>query len=364
MEGDKLILDGCNASSSARRHLLALAQHASYPVAVFFDFPPSTCTYRAQSRPSHPSLPPGPRVDAAIKQFSKQLEAPTLAEGFERVVVCKSEDAARELVRQLSGEMKLLKFPRTLHLLDLGAATDDDLVKPSTSDTPITLFPSLRPGHSILVTEKIDGANLAFSLSSSRQVLVQNRSHYLSVSASLSSGQNVEHVQFRLLGRWMEERGEELQRLLGDDEGFPERWVLYGEWMAATHRCASDSLRLSEQERSTLMFFLPPASLRPRRNSVKYTALPSLFLAFDIYDRSTSSFRPRALFAARLAAFAPSISLVPVLYTGSTLTRKDVLGMIEGRSEMMSAETEEREARREGVYVKVEDGERVVERCV
>ncbi|GAA5849947.1 hypothetical protein JCM8547_000961 [Rhodosporidiobolus lusitaniae] len=345
-KGSHLILDACNPSRSSRLSLLSLAHNARHPICVFFSLPSSLCLYRAQQRPDHPTLPPGPRVERAVKHFSSLLEKPTMGEGWKAVVEVRTEEAVREVVKKLGErECGLVKFPRTAHLFDLGAATEDDLLSSSTphassfanvSAPRLPLFPpSLSASTTLLITEKVDGANLAFSLSSSGQLLVQNRSHYLAVSPSLdgAGGKNVEREQFRRLGRWMVEKRDELVRLLGDDEGFLERWILYGEWMVATH-------------------------------SVHYTSLPAPFLAFDLYDRLTSSYLSRRLLAARLKAFAPSLLFVPVLYESPPLGvgRDELEKMVKGRSAFMGEETGEKEARREGVYLKLESEGRVLER--
>ncbi|GAA5832875.1 hypothetical protein JCM11251_000513 [Rhodosporidiobolus azoricus] len=344
--GDKLVVDRCNVSPSSRRELLKLAHRASHPVCIFFDTPAPLCLYRAQNRSDHPTLPPGPRVRAALKQFERELVAPSLAEGWSAIVSATGAEAAREVVTRLAagGGSGLLKFPRTAHLFDLGAATADDLVSASvlpsdSSKPPSPLFPALLSNSSLslVLTEMLDGANLAFSLSPSppHDLLVQNRSHYLAIKPGESwKREGGEHEQFRKLGQWMGEREEELRRLLGVGEEMPERYIIYGEWMAVTH-------------------------------SIHYTSLPSLVHAFDLYDRRTHSFLSRRLLAARLRHLAPSIPLVPLLYAGSGAdyqTRGALEGLLQGRSAYMAEETDENEARREGIYSKIENGEKVVER--
>lgn len=217
--GDKLIIDRCNATVESRKDLLRLAQHSKKPVAVYFSASAELCLQRAQLRPDHPVLPPGGRVRAAIKQFTDQLVPPSLKEGFSAVVNVPSIRSSLVLAQQLAQPLTLLKFPRTAHLLDLGSATRDDLVASSLV---------LRPGQEIVVTEKVDGANLGFSLDSNRRIIVQNRSHSVDATA---------HAQFKKLDLWLDDHGSELQRILGEDDTFPERYILYGEWMAARHRC-------------------------------------------------------------------------------------------------------------------------------
>lgn len=153
-KGSRLLIDRCNPTPQHRRELLDLAHLALHPIAIHFDASPELCTQRAQRRSDHPSLPPGSRVRAAIKQFAASLVAPTLKEGFEGVVTVSSFAASQGLVRRLSPPIGLLKFPRTAHLFDLGSATSDDLLHSSTA------FVTMPAAHQFVVTEKVDGANL------------------------------------------------------------------------------------------------------------------------------------------------------------------------------------------------------------
>jgi len=218
--GTKLIIDRCNISITSRQELLSLAQHSLNPIAIYFSANSELCQQRAQLRPNHPSLSPG-AAKAAIKQFSSQLVPPSLKEEFAAIVTVPSIPAASSLIRLLSPPIKLLKFPRTPHLLDLGAATSDDLV------TPQSLSSSVQPGQVVIFTEKVDGANMGISLDENRRIIVQNRSHYV---------ESTTHRQFKKLGWWIEAHEHELQAILGSDETFVERFILYGEWLACTHR--------------------------------------------------------------------------------------------------------------------------------
>jgi len=157
----------------------------------------------------------------------------------------------------------LVKFPRTAHIFRPAhskAVTDDDLVlskdnsmfrllaTPQHDDDPAAMHISLE--------EKIDGANLGISLSLNGEILVQNRSHYIS---------HGEHAQFSQLAAWTEMHSKEIKRILlhGDEnndnsddsnESSPtKRRILYGEWVVAKH-------------------------------SIKYERLPSYFIAFDISE--------------------------------------------------------------------------------
>lgn len=216
----KFIIDQVNSTVASRKTLLDLAQHATCPSAIFFDLAPALCLSRAQRRTDHPALPPGGRVVAALKQFEKLMVAPQRSEGFQVVATVSSFASSLALVRRLAPPITLFKFPRTPHIINLGAATSDDMCR------PLADFSAVR-GLKAIISEKVDGANIAFSLDGERQILVQNRSHYV------DSGS---HAQFKKLGAWVERHREELDALLGEDEAFPERYILFGEWLAAVHR--------------------------------------------------------------------------------------------------------------------------------
>lgn len=197
--------------------------------------------------------------------------------------------------------MPLLKFPRTPHLLNLGAATEDDQV-----------FSDFDIRGPLTVEEKIDGANLGISLDVDGQLRVQNRSHWISAA---------DHMQFKPLATWLDTHRDALVRLLSQDGTFLERYILYGEWMAAKH-------------------------------SIHYTQLPDRFIAFDLYDRVTHRFVSSTVLDSALCGSA--IKKVPVLLQlgeGQRLTRDQILRMIEGPS----AYADSAGTRREGVYVRFED---------
>jgi atypical dual specificity phosphatase len=141
---------------------------------------------------------------------------PRLDEGFKAVVIVRSFSAAQDLVLRLSPYITIFKFPRTPHLINLGAASSDDIITDLAA----------REGH-VVITEKIDGANMGFSLSSDRsRIIVQNRSHYVDSST---------HEQFKKLRIWVERHESDLFKILDRDPLFAERCILFGEWVFATH---------------------------------------------------------------------------------------------------------------------------------
>ncbi|KAH8094703.1 ATP dependent DNA ligase [Cristinia sonorae] len=304
----KLILDRCNTSLDDRRRWLALASHWSLsPICVSFEYDRDLCTSRAQTRLGHPTLPPGNRVRNAVEQMHNLYVAPSLHEGFSAIVHIRSIAAAEEFIERVSPPITLLKFPRTEHLLNLGAATSDDLISPR-ANTSFTL----RSSERVVITEKVDGANMGFSLSADRtQILVQNRSHYVTSNT---------HEQFRKLDQWVDAHREDLYNLLDRDDVFAQRYILYGEWMAATH-------------------------------SVAYSSLPDWFLAFDLFDRSTGVFVDRDTLEGLLVG--TSIRLVPILHRGQMLDENVLKEMVQTRSLFCDGPVE-------GVYVKVENDGKIV----
>ncbi|RKO94046.1 hypothetical protein BDK51DRAFT_10571, partial [Blyttiomyces helicus] len=304
----RVIVDRCNGKLSDRAHLLALSRTwASHPIAVVFDYPPEICISRAQNRSAHPSLPPGPRVHAAMNQHVHERTIPTLAEGFQAIVTITSFAAANHLISRLSQPLGLLRFPRTPHLINMGAATSDDVFAHSLA-MPL--------GATLRITEKIDGANLGITLDAAGSLICQNRSHYVNSKS---------HIQFRHLDLFLDRNRADLIKILDRDPLFRERYILYGEWMAATH-------------------------------SVSYDNLPSLFVAFDLFDRSTATWADRTQLELLLASTA--IHLVPLVTSFDAMPTEDELKeMARGPSAFTS------KGPREGVCVKVEMEGRVLSRA-
>ena len=158
----------------------------------------------------------------------------------------------------------LLKFPRTPHLKNLGAATRDDKVL---GDVAFVSMLRTRPaGTRLVVEEKIDGANMGISINEQGKIVVQNRSHFITPSY---------HPQFAPLFKWLADYTADLWEIL-----IPCRHILYGEWCYATH-------------------------------SVEYTTLPSWFVSYDIYDRETNMFLDRNVIEAMLQR--TRIPIVPLV---------------------------------------------------
>lgn len=131
------------------------------------------------------------------------------------------------------------RFPHTPHIawLGHGAPRDDKVL----SEWEVREFLA----GNVLVEEKIDGANLGFSLGEHGQLRAQNRGQYL---LELHGG------QFIRLSPWLALHADAITAALHGGH-----LMLFGEWCAARH-------------------------------SVPYTRLPDWFVLFDVYDRTQGRF--------------------------------------------------------------------------
>lgn len=219
------------------------------------------------------------------------------------------------------------KYPRTRHIAGSRLGPGDE-------DLEAAPFSELA-GRSLVVEEKMDGANAAISFDADGKLWLQSRGHFL------TGGAREKH--FAALKPWAHANAEVLRERLGD------RHVMYGEWLFAKH-------------------------------TVYYDQLPHHFLEFDILDLETDAFLSTARRQALLTG-AP-VTSVPVLAERS-FRRQDALVALVARSNFKSsgwrehlAETAharqldvERVVREtdpsdemEGLYVKIEEEGRVVAR--
>lgn len=136
-------------------------------------------------------------------------------------------------------------FPHTPHLAWLSNSTVRD-DKVFTSQEVKSFL-----GHPVAIEEKVDGANIGFSLDTNGHLQIQQRGDYLQVPYS---------GQFSSLERWLKVHVDDLRVFLHDPEH--RQMILFGEWCAARH-------------------------------SVAYTHLPDPFLLFDIADCSAQRFWSR-----------------------------------------------------------------------
>jgi len=194
------------------------------------------------------------------------------------------------------------RFPHTPHIVWLGReAPRDDKVLSQVEALNLLAGP-------VVVEEKLDGANLGFSVGPTGALRAQNRGHYL-----------VEPYkgQFTRLSGWMSQHGAGLATELG------EHLIAFGEWCAAQH-------------------------------SLDYTALPDWWLLFDVYDRRTRKFwstQRRDLLARKL-----HLATVPRVAVGhqSIESLEDIVASVHSRY---------RDGPLEGVVVRCENSDWLVARA-
>lgn len=224
-------------------------------------------------------------------------------------------------------EFPLIKYPRTPHLAG-------SRLQPGDEDLSQIPFSALAGRH-LVVEEKVDGANTAVSFGRDGALRLQSRGHYL------TGGYRERH--YDLFKQWAAIHRDALYSALGS------RYILYGEWLYAKH-------------------------------TVYYDRLPHYFLEFDVLDRETGAYlsthRRRALLRE-----VPVVS-VPVLAEGVLESREALLSLL-GPSRLIGPDKTEalraasvklgldpdRQCREtdasntmEGLYIKVEENGRVVER--
>lgn len=161
-----------------------------------------------------------------------------------------------------------LRFPHTPHIEWLGEGVPRDDKVMSAAEVKELLE------SQVVIEEKLDGANLGFSIGSDGALRVQNRGQYL---------QEPYGGQFRKLDGWLRKHEDALFDTIGDG------LILFGEWCAARH-------------------------------SIQYDRLPDWLLVFDVYDRKTLKFRSTA----RRNELAASIglSIVPTVHQGQITLEK------------------------------------------
>jgi len=137
----------------------------SNTICLYFDYDMELCLQRINGRLNHPTIQAG-RGKNAVKQMHQLMKTPMLSEGFGAIFTISSQNAAREAVFKLGGDIQITKFPRTSHLINLGASTADDIVQDDWTDNL---------SGQLVIEEKIDGANMGFSLDYDGKLLVQNR---------------------------------------------------------------------------------------------------------------------------------------------------------------------------------------------
>lgn len=160
-----------------------------------------------------------------------------------------------------SSHGQFVKYPRTPHLFG-SRGTDDDRHLNAADSAVFLKDPSL------IIEEKLDGTNVGIHFTNSGQMVLQCRGH------EITEGM---HSQYDLFKQWTRAKTLALQ------ERLQNRYILFGEWLFATH-------------------------------SVHYRCLPHYFFEFDIYDKQTGEF---LALTRRLKLLEGSgLRTVPVIHQG------------------------------------------------
>ena len=225
---------------------------------------------------------------------------------------------------------RILKYPRTQHI-------EGSRLQPGDEDLAAVAFAGVAGRH-MVVEEKIDGANAGICVLDG-VLHLQSRGHFL------TGGERERH--FALLKSWARAHEAGLREVLGS------RYVMYGEWVYAKH-------------------------------TIFYDALPHYFLEFDVLDRERDVFldtpsRQRLLDGLPVASVPvlaqgafPSLAALqrlvgPSLYKTPDWRTHLAQAAAAGESgrfgsvERAVAQTDPSD-QAEGLYIKVEEDGRVVER--
>jgi hypothetical protein len=222
---------------------------------------------------------------------------------------------------------RMHKYPRTQHLEGSRLQSGDE-------DLDSVPFAAIA-GRTLVVEEKVDGANSGISFSPQGELLLQSRGHYL------TGGTREKH--FNLMKQWAQVHAAALWPRIGS------RYVIYGEWLYGKH-------------------------------TVFYDALLHYFLEFDVLDTETGDFLS-TLRRQELLAGLPICS-VPVLLVGKLKRMDELISLLgpshfirPGHLERLREQCRERRldperairetgpsTLMEGLYVKVEEQGTVTQR--
>lgn len=194
------------------------------------------------------------------------------------------------------------RFPHTPHLAWLGEDTPRDDKVLSAAEVNHYL------AQVVVLEEKVDGANLGFSVGSDGSVRAQNRGQYLGRPFT---------GQFARLNGWLAAHEESLINALSGS------LMLFGEWVAAVH-------------------------------SLEYRDLPDYFLVFDVYDKEVQRFWSTT----RRNELVSRLGLQHVHQIGIGQYRLDSLQQM-----LISSQSVYRVGACEGIYVRYEDREWLIARA-
>lgn len=203
-----------------------------------------------------------------------------------------------------------VKYPRTPHLFG-SRGTDDDKHLGDAESRRFLADPSL------IVEEKLDGTNVGIHFTAAGRLVLQCRGHEITTGM---------HPQYDLFKQWVSVKRPILE------ERLQSRYILFGEWLYATH-------------------------------SVHYRRLPHYFFEFDIYDKDEAAFLD---LRARLAILeGTGIHTVPVVHQGAVSVEglRDLVGLSQFGSVFDNPLTGRPDTLMEGLYLRTEGDGRVTGRA-
>lgn len=204
-----------------------------------------------------------------------------------------------------SESSSFFRYPRTVHITGSEVVDDDESVSPA------ELLAFAGKNYKLILQEKVDGANVSVHFEQEWEPIIQKR------SGLIGTGEKTQYDVFRT---WVYERLDDLFSLLGTD------LVMYGEWMWTQH-------------------------------AIVYDALPSFFIAFDLYSKSTKAFLSSAQVTERLRG---KVETVPVLHSAAWPLSKGQT--LDGLIKKLLTTSRFGTQTAEGIYIRIEDEEKVIYR--
>lgn len=204
----------------------------------------------------------------------------------------------------------LPKYPRTPHAPIEPNASRDDLIFDKKDFYKIVNDKD----YYVNITEKCDGSNCGMTIVDGQPIL-RNRNHILNKAFYRKTPAK---MQFSSIWTWFYSNQDKFYDL---EKEFGFMPCLYGEWMFAVH-------------------------------SIVYDKLPDVFIPFDVYDPNTDTFVSPRIYGPILTKLG--FATIPLL-SEKMLSDKELLSLRDGDSVFSTH-------KREGIYIKVCDGERITHR--
>ncbi|KAF9429857.1 Dual specificity protein phosphatase 23 [Podila epigama] len=352
---------------------------------------------------STPASPKGVSFASPLSSYDRPLQKfPRTPHLFDPLTIRKSRELGSDKLQEFSGSSQDAHVDATSGR-NTAISRSDLLLPPSALDQ--ILVP--KPHQVLTVEEKMDGANIGFSVLHFKsfnyggshngavplpKIRVQNRNHFVHPD---------DHWQFKKLniwlerhrddilwlceGRWRHERrrpgGIEGQEGSEDDEKQKKDEVADDPEDDENYEDVSDSEDNENEyvdENKVLQDGMAPYVLYGEwlyaKHSVQYTGLGSWFVPFDLLDVKTGTFVSRSLF--RKAIQQTQMVLNPVIdipehVSGDVDKMLDwTLEKLHSRSMLMKKANQvdddrkvETNERVEGLYFRVDQGDRLLTRC-